>query len=798
MKRIGALLLGLLLTGVFTLPAWAGTLTTNKFFYKPSPGARGDTEKKTFDAGLDRIDARLGKEIWVGDPNYGATLQDAVTAIGSVNKTTLRIPAGAWAITSYLAIPANITLAFESGGYLDLTGLPSADIEGLTSSGSVTIVTWTGHGLNTGDMVSFSGIAQYKEGTAPLWSSSGQWMTFNFLPWTITKIDNNSFSIGYNSSTWDAYVPATDPGKVNVCVKISGEVKASRTKIFHYTGKHAALYLYPTSQQIDLYPEWFGAVGDQTTDDLQAFDQAIGTAKLRSAGVIHLSRLYKLSDTLSVNDISGQRIIIRGENRNRTGIVSFANGYPALEVIGAQADVFENFRITGNKLTGTPPTSLIPSVAIAVGRSKQWPTGADHMFRELYIDGYFQYGEILLLKGSSCTFDRVQTYTGIPNAPYNNRKFCVGIMGDNLYNISARNSVFSTLTAGAADMNAFYNCQFMGANSSAIPVDCAAYLLQKAPYTVFRDVYTQGVTSAVADMFALTEGGGSLSVYHCPIESTHRYTFNVSSTVPGTYCADITAIDVRGSAAPTAIIKSDTNTILRRWFMLGGSYNSHILLGGGSMNSTFKNFNTLLSFVVSGGPFIGNLVELPDSTPATNFDLSGSTNVKNNLITDLRGIAGTGGYQTLIDGDLRIGQPSFVTPNILTLNTYKTTWAAAAPTSGSWTRGSVIWNTGATSGGSPGWVCVLDTTFGTLNGGATTGDITTGTKLLTVNSVTGMTIGNYIDIAGVSGPKRITNIDTANKIVTIDSNANATVTGAAISFHNHTSADAFKAMANLQ
>ena len=158
-------------------------------------------------------------------------------------------------------------------------------------------------------------------------------------------------------------------------------------------------------------------------------------------------------------------------------------------------------------------------------------------------------------------------------------------MGDNLYNISARNSVFSTLTAGAADMNAFYNCQFMGANSPSIPVDCAAYLLQKAPYTVFRDVYTQGVTSAVADMFALTEGGGSLSVYHCPIESTHRYTFNVSSTVPGTYCADITAIDVRGSAAPTAIIKGDTNTILRRWFMLGGSYNSHILLGGGSMDS---------------------------------------------------------------------------------------------------------------------------------------------------------------------------------------------------------------------
>ena len=51
MKRISTLILGLLLILVFTLPARAGSLTTNKFIYKPSLGARGDTEKQTFDAG---------------------------------------------------------------------------------------------------------------------------------------------------------------------------------------------------------------------------------------------------------------------------------------------------------------------------------------------------------------------------------------------------------------------------------------------------------------------------------------------------------------------------------------------------------------------------------------------------------------------------------------------------------------------------------------------------------------------------------------------------------------------------
>lgn len=34
------------------------------------------------------------------------------------------------------------------------------------------------------------------------------------------------------------------------------------------------------------------------------------------------------------------------------------------------------------------------------------------------------------------------------------------------------------------------------------------------------------------------------------------------------------------------------------------------------------------------------------------------------------------------------------------------TWASAAPTNGNWRQGDVVWNTSATAGGSPGWVCV--------------------------------------------------------------------------------------------
>jgi len=82
-KNIFCRMLAIIAVLLVAIPAVAGTWTPNNFIYKPSLGARGEGEKKTFDTGLDRIDARLGKEIWVGDPGSGTTLQDAVTAIGS-------------------------------------------------------------------------------------------------------------------------------------------------------------------------------------------------------------------------------------------------------------------------------------------------------------------------------------------------------------------------------------------------------------------------------------------------------------------------------------------------------------------------------------------------------------------------------------------------------------------------------------------------------------------------------------------------------------------------------------------
>ncbi|MCX8125543.1 MAG: hypothetical protein N3E40_00160, partial [Dehalococcoidia bacterium] len=75
------------------------------------------------------------------------------------------------------------------------------DIEGMTSANPC-VVTWTNHGLATGDLVSFSGITQ-----------TG-WTALNGNSYPVTVLTANTFSIPFNSSGLSAYLPATDPGKV--------------------------------------------------------------------------------------------------------------------------------------------------------------------------------------------------------------------------------------------------------------------------------------------------------------------------------------------------------------------------------------------------------------------------------------------------------------------------------------------------------------------------------------------------------------------------------------------------------
>lgn len=92
--------------------------------------------------------------------------------------------------------------------------------------------------------------------------------------------------------------------------------------------------------------------------------------------------------------------------------------------------------------------------------------------------------------------------------------------------------------------------------------------------------------------------------------------------------------------------------------------------------------------------------------------------------------------------------------------------------------GDIVEQSNPNANAQMGSVCTTAGTQGTLVG--ITGSITSGTASLLVNDYTGMSVGMYVTIAGVTGAKKL--LSRSGLTWTIDSNANATVAGAAVAF----------------
>ena len=104
------------------------------------------------------------------------------------------------AVTNATTATMTITKDFANN-YVDI---------GDISRAAAAVVTQTAHGLATGDYIMFTGITQ-----------TPSWTGLNNIPYKITKIDANSYSIAVNTSGYSAaYVPGTDPGKVTSATRM--------------------------------------------------------------------------------------------------------------------------------------------------------------------------------------------------------------------------------------------------------------------------------------------------------------------------------------------------------------------------------------------------------------------------------------------------------------------------------------------------------------------------------------------------------------------------------------------------
>ncbi len=90
----------------------------------------------------------MAKEIWVGDPAYGASLQLVITALGST-EAIVRVHAAIHSIPTNLSIPSNITLVIERGAIISIANGVTLTINGGFEAGLYQVFSMTGTGAVT-------------------------------------------------------------------------------------------------------------------------------------------------------------------------------------------------------------------------------------------------------------------------------------------------------------------------------------------------------------------------------------------------------------------------------------------------------------------------------------------------------------------------------------------------------------------------------------------------------------------------------------------------------------------------
>lgn len=136
----------LILAGV----AWAaGSWSANQFSFKPQLTTQGTSDYANFNTSQDRIDARLAREIWVGDSNIAgySTLAEAIATLNASGDTvTLRMAAGSYAVSADLTSNSNINLRPDSGAVITVATTKTLTINGALDAGLYQIFSCAGTG----------------------------------------------------------------------------------------------------------------------------------------------------------------------------------------------------------------------------------------------------------------------------------------------------------------------------------------------------------------------------------------------------------------------------------------------------------------------------------------------------------------------------------------------------------------------------------------------------------------------------------------------------------------------------
>lgn len=500
----------------------------------------------------------------------------------------------------------------------------------------------------------------------------------------------------------------------------------------------------------------YGAVGNGVTDDTAAINAAIAVALTATRGgtVFFPAGNYLVGEINATNAtaIFSRCLHLKGDGRFITTLTAKAAGAVILNLTGTNDALIEDLSIDS--------TTYASQCAILMARSTTSTNCNNNKFRNVYTTGSYTVAAMVCNGSESsyffgCRFENT-------NAAANYR--CLWTGGGS--GVKALQGIIATYGGTILDTNnpntdnKMYGCEFYAPFASAYPVRFSV----NASWNFYGCTIVCGsVNNARLVTYGDASGGkfnGPIGWYGC-----HFEVFGTGNTAHWFNCAGGTIyFDGISSYSGyyifsnnTAVIDFDRTIVNELPILQSSTWTTPTTSPNSSGTSAYLYALFSCSFSLKPNPTDGNLY------------LTGYINA--NTIIDVN--------------NFYPGATRYV-------GSQHSSVASALPTVGSFTIGETIYRETPVVGQPIGWKCTVSGTLGTLNGGATTGSITTGTNVLTVSSATGLAEGQRISVAGSSGgPYYVRKLVGATAY--LDSNAGATVSGAAVSFSNAT----LVAMANL-
>jgi hypothetical protein len=245
---------------------------------------------------------------WVSINEY-SDLTAAVAAIGAVTKTRLLIDA-ATTLTAHTTVTANITLDIQDGFPIPL-GNFNLTIAKPSDYGDYYVFNHSGTGT-----VIFSIPTMVK----PQWFGDGRGSTV--LNAALAAITTSNHTLYMNTDLWTLDAAVTVPSTCGLTMEkgviitlgafdftINGPRNLTLSK--HFNENSTGAVSLGATYHTDSIPQWWGAVGDGSTDDSNAFDSAITALPAIGGRVLLMTPTvsYKASGMVIPNQVYVEGIV---------------------------------------------------------------------------------------------------------------------------------------------------------------------------------------------------------------------------------------------------------------------------------------------------------------------------------------------------------------------------------------------------------------------------------------------------------------------------------------------------------